>query len=191
MLKQIKRKILKIIYPFLITINKLTGTRRNIYSSNKPSLVPFSRLTMETNEGKILAAASYIGKKVLVVNTASDCGYTQQYESLQYLWEQHKDKLEILAFPSPDYLNQERGNDADIVGFCKLYSISFPVMKKSGVKKKINQNSVFDWLTHAAANGWNEREPEWNFTKYLISEKGDLSYVFGPGIEPLEIEKYL
>ena len=191
MLKQIKRKLLQIIYPFLITINKLTGTRRSIYSSNKPALVPFSRLTMETNEGKILTAASYLGKKVLIVNTASDCGYTQQYESLQFLWEQHKDKLQIFAFPSPDYLNQESGNDTDIASFCKLYSISFPVMKKSSVKKNINQNSVFNWLTHAAANGWNEREPEWNFTKYLISEKGDLSYVFGPGIEPLEIEKYL
>ena len=132
------------------------------------------------------------GKKLLIVNTASKCGYTHQYAELERLYEKNQDRLAILAFPSGDFRDQEFEDDDTITTFCKInYGIRFPVMKKSIVLKKEGQNSIYNWLTDKAKNGWNSKAPYWNFCKYLIDERGNLTHFFGPSVSPSEIIRYL
>ena len=121
------------------------------------------------------------------MNTASDCGYTAQYDDLQKMYMENKDKLIILGFPSNDFGNQEKGNDEEIAQFCKInFGITFPLMKKTVVKKTSAQNSVFRWLTDKKENGWNDHQPDWNFSKYFVNEEGILTHYFGPSISPQE-----
>jgi glutathione peroxidase len=129
------------------------------------------------------------GKKVMLVNTASDCGYTGQYDDLQKLSEQYKDKLVVLGFPANDFKEQEKGTDEEIAQFCKInFGVDFPLMKKSSVKKGDDQNKVFQWLTDPAKNGWNKQQPSWNFCKYMVDEEGRLTHYFASTIEPLSKE---
>jgi glutathione peroxidase len=124
-----------------------------------------------------------------LVNTASNCGYTNQYEELQQLYEQYNNRLVILGFPSNDFKEQEKGNDDEIARFCKInYGVTFPLMKKSVVIKGAGQNPVFQWLSDAAQNGWNTKTPSWNFSKYLVNESGMLTHYFDPAISPLSKE---
>ena len=125
----------------------------------------------------------------MLVNTASACGYTNQYEDLQKLSEKYKDQLVVIGFPANDFKEQEKGSDEEIAEFCKVnFGVTFPLMKKSVVKKTEDQNEVYQWLTDPAKNGWNEQEPSWNFSKYLVNEKGALTNYFDPSIEPLSKE---
>jgi glutathione peroxidase len=138
------------------------------------------------NTNKEIQLNGFKNKKILLVNTASDCGYTPQYAELQKLHEQFKDKLVIIGFPANDFKQQEKGTDEEIARFCKEnYGITFPLIKKSTVVKSENQNPVFRWLTDPLQNGWNKHQPDWNFSKYLIDEGGKLVYFFGPAISPL------
>jgi glutathione peroxidase len=126
-------------------------------------------------------------KKILLVNTASNCGYTNQYSELQQLYQEHKASLIVLAFPSNDFKEQEKGSDEAIARFCQVnFGVSFPLAKKSIVKKGTGQNKVFEWLTHKNLNGWNEKEPTWNFSKYLVNEEGILTHYFDPAVSPLD-----
>jgi len=123
---------------------------------------------------------------VLIVNTASNCGYTNQYQELQKLYDQYKEKLIVLAFPSNDFKEQEKGNDEEIAAFCQVnFGVSFPLAKKTVVVKAPDQNKVYEWLTRKELNGWNDQQPTWNFSKYLIDEKGQLSHYFDPAVSPL------
>lgn len=125
----------------------------------------------------------------MIVNTASNCGYTNQYAELQNLYEHFKEKLIIIAFPANDFKEQEKGSNEEIAQFCQMnYGITFPLAKKSKVLKSADQNKVFEWLTHKELNGWNEQEPTWNFSKYLIDEKGHLTHYFDPAVSPLSKE---
>jgi glutathione peroxidase len=125
----------------------------------------------------------------MLVNTASDCGYTNQYTDLQELADEYKDKLVIIGFPANDFKEQEKGTDEEIAQFCKVnYGVSFPLMKKSGVIKSAQQNPVYQWLTDSAKNGWNNKPPAWNFTKYLINENGVLVNYFGSSVSPMSNE---
>ena len=126
------------------------------------------------------------GKKVMLVNTASDCGYTDQYDDLQKLYEEYKDKLVVIGFPANDFKEQEKGTDEEIAQFCKLnFGVTFPLMKKSSVIKGPQQNEVFKWLTDSAKNGWNNKPPSWNFSKYIVNEEGVLTNYFGSSISPM------
>ena len=125
----------------------------------------------------------------MIVNTASDCGYTGQYDGLEKLYQRYKNEFVILAFPANDFKEQEKGTDEDIAAFCKLnYGITFPLMKKSIVIKAPGQHEIFAWLTHKNLNGWNDAAPSWNFSKYLIDEQGRLLEFFGPGVDPASPE---
>jgi glutathione peroxidase len=151
--------------------------------------VPFHSLSVTLNNGNELRFENLKDRKVLIVNTASNCGYTNQYEELQKLYENRKDKLIILAFPSNDFKEQEKGNDREIAEFCQInYGVTFPLAKKSVVVKSADQNKVFQWLTHKELNGWNEHQPPWNFSKYLINEIGVLTHYFDPAVSPLSPE---
>ena len=174
---------------FLI-YKRLTGGERTIHKHQAagPS-VSFYSLSAELNNGSILSFENFKGKKVLIVNTASNCGYTQQYAELQKLYEQAKGDLIILAFPSNDFKEQEKGSDEEIAEFCKInFGVSFPLAKKSNVIKHPRQNKVFKWLTHKELNGWNDNPPPWNFSKYIINDQGNLTHYFDPAVSPLSEE---
>jgi glutathione peroxidase len=146
----------------------------------------FYNLKATLNNGTVLDFDQFKNKKVMIVNTASDCGFTNQYEGLQALYEKYKDKLQIIGFPANDFGEQEKGSDETIEEFCKVnYGVSFPLAKKTIVKRKEGQHEVFQWLTDESKNGWNYVAPTWNFCKYLINENGDLTHFFEAAVEPM------
>jgi glutathione peroxidase len=185
-----RQKILKTIYPAFMWFTKKTGSNSiNLKNETVQPPVSFYSLQTKTNDGTIFDFSTLKGFKVLLVNTASDCGYTDQYAELEKLYQQHKGQLVILAFPANDFKEQEKAGDADIAQFCKInYGVSFPIMAKSVVIKSANQNAVFQWLTNPASNGWNSKAPSWNFSKYLVNENGQLTHYFDPSISPLSTE---
>lgn len=186
----LRQRILKWVYPLFLVYKKLAGSGQN---RNKhiqgPPKVSFYSLSAELNSGEKLLFEQLRGKKLIIVNTASNCGYTPQYSELQKLYEHSKEALLILAFPSNDFKEQEKGSDAEIARFCKVnFGVSFPLAKKTIVKKHPQQNRVFEWLSHKELNGWNDKEPSWNFSKYLIDENGNLTHCFDPAVSPLSEE---
>ena len=186
----IRQKILKAVYPLFTFWSKSTGRNVTELSNNssKP-IVTFYSLNNTLNNGTAFDFASLKGKKVLLVNTASDCGYTPQYTDLQKLYEQYGNKVTIIGFPANDFKEQEKGTDEQIAQFCKAnFGVTFPLMKKSTVIKSQDQNAVYKWLTDAAQNGWNSKAPSWNFSKYLVNEEGVLINYFDPAVSPLSDE---
>ena len=148
----------------------------------------FYELETSLNNGTQLKFSELKGKKVLLVNTASNCGYTNQYEALQQLHEQFREKLVVIGFPANDFKEQEKGSDDEIATFCQVnFGVTFPLAKKSTVIGD-QKNEVFKWLSEKNKNGWNEQEPVWNFCKYLVSEGGVLLQYFDPGISPTNEE---
>ncbi|MFI5133132.1 MAG: glutathione peroxidase [Chitinophagales bacterium] len=182
-----RQKILKAIYPAWMWWTKLNGKNVTELSNEKMQPpVSFYSLKDTLNNGSEFDFSELKGKKVLLVNTASDCGYTNQYNDLQQLYEQHKNDLVVIGFPANDFKQQEKGTDEEIAQFCKQnYSITFPLMRKTMVIKKEGQNKVFRWLTDSAQNGWNTKPPSWNFCKYLVNENGVLTNYFGSSVSPM------
>ena len=135
--------------------------------------------------GKTFDFATLKGKKIMVVNTASKCGLTPQYEELEALYTKYKSKnFVIVGFPANDFMSQEPGSDQEIAQFCKLnYGVSFPMMSKISVKGK-DMDPVYQFLTQKAKNGKEDSKVEWNFQKYLIDENGHLVRVVSPRILP-------
>lgn len=129
------------------------------------------------------------GKKILVVNTASECGLTPQYEELQAIYEKYKDKnFVIVGFPANNFGSQEPGSNAQIATFCqKNYGVSFPMMAKISVKDG-DMHPVYQFLTQKAKNGLEDSEVQWNFQKYLINENGELAKVVSPRTLPTDAE---
>ena len=184
-----KQKILKILYPVFNRLSLWAGKSNRILKSTNVATTSFYDLSITLNNGTELDFHTLKNKKVLLVNTASDCGYTNQYEGLQALHEKYKDQLVIIGFPANDFGEQEKGSDDTIQQFCKVnFGVSFPLAKKSTVIKKPEQNPVYQWLTDENKNGWNYVAPSWNFCKYLVDEKGDLTHFFEAAIEPLSKE---
>jgi len=182
-----RQKVLKAVYPVLMWFTKLTGANAKQLSNDKKTApVSFFSLKGTLNNGAELDLATLKGKKVLLVNTASECGYTNQYNDLQKLQEQYRSSLQVIGFPANDFKEQEKGTDEEIAEFCKVnFGVSFPLMKKTVVVKGGEQNNIFKWLTDSTQNGWNNQPPSWNFSKYLVSEDGVLLNYFGPSVEPL------
>ncbi|CAM3884673.1 glutathione peroxidase [Flavobacterium cucumis] len=129
------------------------------------------------------------GKKILVVNTASECGLTPQYEQLQAIYEKYKDKnFVIVGFPANNFGAQEPGSNAEIATFCQQnYGVSFPMMAKISVKGG-DMHPVYQFLTQKAKNGLEDSEVQWNFQKYLINENGELAKVVSPRTLPTDAE---
>ena len=186
-----RQKVLKAVYPAFMWITKLTGTntKKMKNESAKSPVVSFYDLSATQIDGKELKFADFKGKKLLLVNTASDCGYTNQYADLQKLYDQFKNKLLVIGFPANDFKEQEKGTDEEIVQFCqKNYGVTFPVIKKSVVIKSAQQNPVYQWLTDSSKNGWCNQQPSWNFSKYMVDENGVLTNYFDPSVSPLSNE---
>lgn len=142
---------------------------------------------MKDLSGKEFDFAKLRGKKVMIVNTASQCGFTPQYKDLELLYERFKDKnLVIVGFPANDFGAQEPGTNAEIATFCqKNYGVTFPMMEKSSVKGK-NINPVYQYLTQKDLNGYKDSTVDWNFQKYLINEDGKLVMVVPSKVSPLD-----
>ena len=140
-----------------------------------------------TGEAKKLG--EYSENVILIVNVASYCGNTAQYEDLQKLHNKYSIKgLRILAFPCNDFGSQEPGTDKQIVQFCESnYNVKFPVMSKINIRSK-PIHPIYEWLSTSALNGWNDSKPRWNFYKYLIDENGNLIKSFGSNTSPLSPE---
>ena len=184
-----KQKILKAFYPFIAAVTRVIGKKGTvaINSSNALPRKSIFELTFTDNKGNPVSFAGFKGKKMLLVNTASNCGYTAQYDELQELFNRKKDELVVIAFPSNDFQQQEKGDDKQIEEFCRInYGVTFPLATKSVVTKKENQDTVFQWLTNPSLNGWNSQQPEWNFSKYLLNERGTLIGYYGAAISPLD-----
>jgi glutathione peroxidase len=143
-------------------------------------LVAFSQTTgfydfkVKTLEGKDFDFSSLKGKKVMVVNTASKCGFTPQYKDLEELYEQYGQKLMIIGFPANNFANQEPGTASEIRQFCTAnYGVTFPMMEKISVRGD-DMHPLYKWLTSKDKNGVMDSEVKWNFQKYLIDENGKL-----------------
>lgn len=187
----LKQTILKKLYPLVMLLSKSSGGKARILN-NKNGKSPkesFYDLKTTKNNNETIDFMEFKGKKVLLVNTASNCGYTGQYKELQQLQEEYKAKVTIVGFPANDFHEQEKSNDSEIAQFCQVnFGVTFPLSKKSSVVKGREQNPVYQWLTNSEKNGWNTHQPDWNFSKYLIDEKGNLTHYFGPAVSPLSNE---
>lgn len=183
-----RQSIIKTIYPALMRVGNFLGTKA-LVQENKENVKPvqaFYDLKFADIRLKEVYMSQFKGKKVLLVNTASDCGYTPQLRELQQLQNLYKNKLVVIGFPSNDFKEQEEGTDKEIETFCKVnYGVDFLLAKKIGVIKNAHQHDVFKWLTNSNKNGWNEQEPKWNFTKYLVNEQGILTHFFSSAVSPL------
>ena len=149
----------------------------------------FYDFTLQTIDGQPFNFASLKGKKVMIVNTASKCGYTPQYKDLQLLNMAYGgDKFVIIGFPANNFMSQEPGTNAEIKEFCtSKYDVTFPMMAKISVKGD-DMNPLYKWLTQKALNGVLDSEVGWNFQKYLIDENGKLVGYFKSSVKPLSDE---
>ena len=148
----------------------------------------FYTLSANDINGKIINFSKFKGKKLLIVNVASKCGYTSQYKDLQELHRKYNDKITILAFPSNNFGFQEPGSNDQIEEFCDSnFGIEFQLFEKSDVRGK-NSNDVYKWLSSIESNGWNDKSPRWNFFKYLIDENGNLNSIYSSNVNPLDKE---
>jgi len=144
----------------------------------------FYDLKAKSIYGEEISMSDYKGKKILIVNVASKCGYTYQYAGLEKLFREYSDKFVVLGFPSNDFLRQEPGSNKDIAKFCSTnYSISFPMFEKIKVKGS-DMHDIYNWLSDPNKNGWNDQSPSWNFSKYLIDENGKLIKRFSSKVNP-------
>lgn len=135
--------------------------------------------------GEMAKLSAFKGKKMLIVNTASECGYTPQYEGLEKLSKQYGDKVVVLGFPANNFGGQEPGTNVEIGAFCTdNYGVTFPMFSKISVEGD-DMAPLYKWLTQKDQNGWNEEAPNWNFCKYLIDEEGNLQAFYASAIEPL------
>lgn len=187
----VRQRILKIVYPFLIHLTRLMKKNTRV-AENRGGVLPVEsiyELSVQLNNGAVLSLGSLRGKKILLVNTASDCGYTAQYADLQKLYQHAREDLAIIGFPANDFKEQEKGSDEEIAQFCsRNYGVSFPLAKKTTVIRNEDQHPVFQWLTNKELNGWNNQQPVWNFSKYLINEEGVLTHYFDPSVLPVSEE---
>jgi len=173
--------LLKVFYP-----KKMSKRPANIeLSKNSKSFYDFQ---FRTIDGKDFPFSQLKGKKVLIVNTASKCGFTPQYEELETLYQAHKSNLYIIGFPSNNFGEQEKSDNKSIQSFCEVnYGVSFQIQEKSDVIG-VNQNEIYHWLTTKSENGWNDDKPKWNFTKFIISETGELIAMLSSSVSPLSKE---
>jgi len=144
--------------------------------------------TMKSIDGKDVALSSFKGKKLLIVNVASRCGYTKQYKDLEALYKQYGAKLVVLGFPANNFGGQEPGSDSEIKSFCeKNYSVTFPMFSKISVKGK-DCHPLYLYLSDKTKNGTVGEGPSWNFGKYLIDENGKVLKFFPSSVNPMDKE---
>jgi glutathione peroxidase len=164
-----------------------------IMTSFHPATESIYNFKIKALDGSTIDFSKYKGKKILIVNTASMCGFTPQYEGLEKLYESHKDNLVIVGFPSDNFGNQEFHSDDSISTFCrKDHGVTFPLTTRVDVKGP-NATPVFKYLCNKSENGVLDAEISWNFNKFIIDEKGNLLQHFDSKVTPEsdELLKYI
>lgn len=154
-------------------------------SSGGKSIYDFK---VKTIDGQEITLEKYKGKKMLIINTASECGFTPQYKNLEALHEQYGNKVVLIGFPANNFGGQEPGSNTEIKQFCtKNYGVTFQMMEKISVKGS-DMNPLYVWLSTKSENGVCNDAPNWNFCKYLIDEKGNIIKFFPSKVDPLSKE---
>jgi len=139
-------------------------------------------------DGEEVSFEKYKGKKILIVNVATKCGYTYQYEGMQKLNDLYEGKVAVLGFPANDFLFQESGSNESIAEFCEtVFGVTFDMFEKITTKGR-KQSPVYTWLSDSNLNGWNDQRPTWNFCKYLVDENGELIAFFDSKVKPMSKE---
>jgi glutathione peroxidase len=185
--------IIVIIILLPVTIYACSGCSNSGILNNKKkldlkhlpkSIYDYSAISID---GKEISINQYKGKKILIVNVASKCGFTPQYAELQELQSQFEENLVVLGFPSNDFMFQEPGDSKKIKEFCTVnYGITFQLFDKIVVKNNNRQHPIYTWLSHKELNGKNDSAPSWNFCKYLLDENGDFIQYFNSRVKPLD-----
>ena len=183
-----RQKTMVNLYPLIMKAMRLFGRNAEVLVNKKGTMPaqPIYDLSVALNNGQALPLHTLKGKNILLVNTASNCGYTGQYAELQQLQDAYKESLVVIGFPANDFKEQEQAGDEAIAQFCQLnFGVTFPLARKSSVVAGAGQNSIYQWLSQPAKNGWNSQAPQWNFSKYLVNRAGVLTHYFGPAVSPL------
>ena len=170
--------------------NKNTTAMAQMTPENLQNRKSIHQFKVENLNGNEFDFVSLKGKKIIVVNTASKCGLTPQYEALEKLYKKYGESknLVIVGFPANDFLWQEPGTNEEIATFCQRnYGVTFPMMAKISVKGK-DQHPIYKFLTQKALNGFMDSEVSWNFQKYLINEQGQIDKVISPKTAPDDAE---
>ena len=163
--------------PFTMTETTATTAPTSVYD-----------FTVKSIDGKDVKLSQYKGKKLLIVNTASECGYTPQYKELEALYKQHGNKVTVLGFPANNFGGQEPGTEAQIATFCeKNYGVTFPLFSKVSVKGA-DMAPLYKYLSDRTQNGTVGEAPSWNFCKYLVDEKGHVVKFYPSKVTPLSPE---
>ncbi|MBD2757816.1 glutathione peroxidase [Spirosoma validum] len=144
--------------------------------------------TVKSLDGKPVSLSGFKGKKVVILNVASKCGFTPQYADWEKFYKEHGDKIVVLGFPANNFKSQEPGSSEEIAEFCKKnYGVTFPMFEKVSVLGE-DQSPLYKWLTTKDMNGWNDKVPTWNFCKYVVNEKGELTHFFASKVKPEDEE---
>jgi glutathione peroxidase len=189
---------MKIILATVLSLTCIAAAAKNIYKEETPNAeTPPAKniydFKIQSLEGGTIDFSQYKGKKILIVNTASKCGFTPQYAGLEKLYEQYKDKLVIIGFPSDNFGGQEYHDNDSIKTFCqKNYGVTFPLTTRVDVKGQ-NTTPVFKYLCNKSENGVLDATISWNFNKFIIDENGNLLAHFDSKVTPDsdELLKYI
>ncbi len=183
-------------YLFILAITLFAGTAMFARTKTDSMQAPAKNIydfKIKSLDGGVIDFAQYKGKKILIVNTASKCGFTPQYKGLEKLYEENKGNLVIIGFPSDNFGGQEFGEDSEIATFCeKNFGVTFPLTTRVDVKGD-NITPIYKYLCNKSENGVLDANISWNFNKFLIDEKGNLVAHFDSKVTPdsEEIAKYL
>jgi glutathione peroxidase len=167
----------------MVTMSLGSSFISKLFSAEKSPEGSLYDFKIKSLAGELIDFEKYRGKKLLIVNTASKCGYTYQYEDLQKLQDTYGDKVTVLGFPANNFLWQEPGSNTEIASFCQRnYGVTFQMFEKISVKGR-DKHPLYKWLT--AKSG---ESPSWNFCKYIIDKDGSVIGFFGPKVKPLDPE---
>ncbi|MCP1300262.1 glutathione peroxidase [Chryseobacterium sp. S0630] len=189
------KKIFLLLLSFMAFLQSCTNQKSEISKAKTTELMgkTIYDFKVESLDGKEINFADFKGKKILIVNTASECGFTPQYADLEKVYEQYKDKLVVVGFPANNFGGQEPGTNTEIGAFCqKNYGVTFPMAAKVSVKGD-DTAPIFKFLTEKELNGVKNTSILWNFTKFLVDENGKLIDTFVSTTNPTDvaITKYL
>ena len=186
--KTMKKTVLLLTISLLLSCQNQAQTNKKTMDTQTPILTEtIYQFKVKDLYGKEFDFAALKGKKILVVNTASECGLTPQYKDLEAIYEKYKDlNFVIVGFPANNFGSQEPGSNEQIAKFCEMnYGVTFPMMSKISVKGN-DMDKVYQFLTQKSKNGLQDSEVEWNFQKYLINEQGELIKVLSPRVLPTD-----
>ena len=166
----------------------IADSKNNIVTENYILENNFYDMEFESIDGQIIPLSNFKGKYVLIVNTASRCGYTRQYKDLQKIHEEYNEKLIVIGFPCNDFGSQEKGTNQEILSFCqKNYGVDFLLSKKIKIKGE-ECHPIFNWLTKKSKNGVLNHKVSWNFNKFLIDPHGELLGAYASSTKPFDAE---